>query len=225
MYREKPTCGIYKIEHKETGKSYVGLSVDIFKRWKEHSNFWQAKAKWSVIKKALHKHGLENFNFTILEECLKDELSAREIHWIKELDTLAPNGYNMTSGGEGCFNPSEEVRAKISKAARKRIVTDEAKENMSKAHKGKVASDEHKEAISKSMKKVVRTKEHKLNNAKANYRACVINDIEYESLGHAAKALGKNKSTLSKYLLKQCKWPKGYTGYYKDDIYDVWGNI
>jgi group I intron endonuclease len=214
VYREKPTCGIYKIHHKDTGKSYVGLSVDIFKRWKEHSNFWEKKEKWSVIKKALHKHGLENFTFTILEECSKEELNDREIHWIKELNTQAPNGYNMTAGGGGCPDPSPEVRAKISKAAKERIVTDETREILSLAHQGKIASDEHKAAISEAMKKVVRTDEHKLNNAKANYKACIINGVEYESLGHASEALNERKQTISRWILSQ-KWPEGMYGYYK----------
>jgi len=124
VYREKPTCGIYKIHHKDTGKSYVGLSVDIFKRWKEHSNFWEKKERWSTIKKALHKHGLENFTFTILEECLKDDLAAREIHWIKELNTQAPNGYNMTAGGDGTstYKHTDEAKKKMTKAKQKAVV-------------------------------------------------------------------------------------------------------
>ena len=188
MYREKKTCGIYRIEHKETGKSYVGLSIDIFKRWKEHSNFWQAKAKWSVIKQALHKHGLENFTFTILEECSKEELNDREIHWIKELDTQAPNGYNMTAGGGGCPDPSAEVRAKLSKAAKERIVTDKTKQILSLAHQGQISHQ----------RKIV-----------------VINDKEYVSLTEAAKDLGFHFQRLSRYLKGDRKWPEGMSGYYK----------
>ena len=210
---EKPIVGIYKITHRDTGKAYIGQSVDIFKRWKGHSNFAQAKKNWQVIKHALNKHGVAQFTF----ECSKEDLNDREIYWIKHFDTVSPAGYNLTSGGGGTLNPSEETRKKLSKAAKNRIVTDEARAAMSKAASAKIVSDEHKAAISEGMKKVVRTEEHKLNNAKANYKACVINDVEYESLKHAAEALGEHRATLARWLVGKHPWPKkkGLSGYYK----------
>ena len=41
-----------------------------------------------------------NFNKVILEECDKDELSNKEIVWIKYYDSKN-NGYNLTDGGYG----------------------------------------------------------------------------------------------------------------------------
>lgn len=133
MYREKKTCGIYRIEHKDTGKAYVGQSVDIFRRWKNHSNFWEAKKNWSAIKHALHKHGLEKFNFTILEECSKEDLNDKEIHWIKELNTQSPAGYNMTAGGGGSLNASEETRKKMSAAKLGKQISDKTKAKLAEA--------------------------------------------------------------------------------------------
>ena len=125
MYKQKKTCGIYKIENLVNGKSYIGQSVDIFRRWKDHSNFWEAKKNWSAIKHALHKHCLENFTFTILEECLKEDLNDREIYWIKKLNTQSPHGYNMTAGGGGSLNASKQTRAKMSKAKKGKKLTKE----------------------------------------------------------------------------------------------------
>lgn len=50
----------------------------------------------------MRKYGIENFDFTIVEECKDEEMSEREIFWIKALDTYISNGkgYNMTHGGE-----------------------------------------------------------------------------------------------------------------------------
>ena len=41
-------------------------------------------------------------------------LNEREIFWIAKLNTKVPNGYNLTDGGEGLVNPSDETRAKMS---------------------------------------------------------------------------------------------------------------
>jgi len=133
VYREKPTCGIYKIENLINGKAYVGQSVDIFRRWKNHSNFWEAKKNWSGIKYALHKHGLQNFRFIVLEECSKEDLNDKEIHWIKELNTQSPNGYNMTAGGGGSLNASKQTRKKMSKAHIGKKVSDETKAKLAEA--------------------------------------------------------------------------------------------
>lgn len=45
--------------------------------------------------------GLENFTFEVIEEVDNSLLNDREIFWIKECNSLSPNGYNLTTGGEG----------------------------------------------------------------------------------------------------------------------------
>lgn len=88
--------GIYLITNKLNGKKYVGQSVDIEKRWKQH--MIDSKKKDCAIYKAIRKYGIENLEFSILEECSVDKLDEREIYWISELDTYN-NGYNMSLGG------------------------------------------------------------------------------------------------------------------------------
>lgn len=199
MYREKKTCGIYRIEHKDTGKSYVGLSVDIFKRWKEHSNFWEKKERWSAIKHALHKHGLENFTFTILEECNKDELAEREIHWIKELNTQAPNGYNMNAGGTSGITKETAVKiAKVRKERGTNKTSDETKAKLSAIGKGRKQSKEWTEA-----------------RAKSKQKPCVINNVEFACVEDAVSFVGRSYSSIHRYLKGNVPWPEGYTGYYK----------
>lgn len=45
------------------------------------------------------KHGPENFNFEVIEDLCED-YNEKEKFWIKKLNTLVPNGYNVTEGGE-----------------------------------------------------------------------------------------------------------------------------
>ena len=88
-------CGIYKITNKINSHSYIGQSVDIYKRWHSHK---YADCKPSAIHSAIKKYGLENFNFEILERCPREQLNEREIHWIEYYNTYK-DGYNLTIGG------------------------------------------------------------------------------------------------------------------------------
>jgi group I intron endonuclease len=114
---EKPVCGIYKITHRESGKCYVGQSVDIFSRWKRHSNL--AGKKLSHIQTAFIAHGIASFSFVVLEECDRELLNEREIFWIAHFDCAAPNGYNLTSGGGQGTIVSKETRRKMSEATKR----------------------------------------------------------------------------------------------------------
>lgn len=95
--------GIYKIENNINHSVYIGLSNDIERRWKEHkrkyldifSNTYNSK-----LYKALRKYGIENFTFSIIEECSLEELGQKEIYWINYYNSYY-TGYNMTLGGEG----------------------------------------------------------------------------------------------------------------------------
>jgi group I intron endonuclease len=96
--------GIYKIVNKTNNKIYVGQSIDIEERWKQHQ--WKAfnsneLAYNSAIHSAFRKYGLENFYYEVIEECPPEELNEREIYWIEQLQSVVPNGYNILSGGQG----------------------------------------------------------------------------------------------------------------------------
>ena len=88
--------GIYKITNLINGKMYIGQSIDIEKRWEEHK-FYSGKEN-TAIQSAFKKYGISNFSFEVIEECLREELDAKEIYWIAKYDSFN-NGYNLTQGG------------------------------------------------------------------------------------------------------------------------------
>lgn len=91
-------CGIYKITNQLNGHAYIGLSIDIERRWKEHK-----KMKYrACLYDAFIKYGIDNFKFTILEECQRNKLNEREKYWIAYYNTYK-NGYNSTPGGESSY--------------------------------------------------------------------------------------------------------------------------
>ena len=129
---------IYRITCKLDGKPYVGQTVrTLEERFQEHT---QAD---SYIGNAIRAHGVENFTCEVIEECdTREQLNEREIFWIAELNCKAPNGYNLTDGGEGGI-PCDEVRAKLSALNSGennpnygKHPSDETRAKMSAAHSG-----------------------------------------------------------------------------------------
>lgn len=92
--------GIYKITNKINGHSYIGLSTKIEDRWEYHKDPYNwARENTKLLYIAFQKYGIDNFEFTILEECETSELGQKEEYYIHKYDTYN-NGYNMTTGGE-----------------------------------------------------------------------------------------------------------------------------
>lgn len=84
--------GIYKITNKINGKVYIGQSIHIERRWKEHCR----QSTNSVISDAIKQYGKENFIFEVIEECNQEELNEKEEYYIQLYNSIVPNGYNVT---------------------------------------------------------------------------------------------------------------------------------
>lgn len=133
---QKTICGVYKITHIASGKSYIGISKNIHRRWIQHKSWVNTGSRRSAIYDAMQKYGIDAFSWQILEQCKIDVLDVREQHWIAVFDTFR-NGYNLTAGGE--YNKE---------------ISDEARLRMSQSHKGKKQSKELVE------KRIVRGESH-----------------------------------------------------------------
>ena len=90
--------GIYKITYIKTGESYIGRSVDIGNRWKEHclSSLNIGTIAHSTFHNVLADKGLQNFTWEVLEEVDKDKQSSREKYWIDFYQT--DKQYNQRLG-------------------------------------------------------------------------------------------------------------------------------
>ena len=88
--------GIYQIKNLINNKKYIGQSIHIEKRWFDHKRCYEAHLESSpLLYQAFKKYGVENFEFSILEEVEnRDLLNERESYYIQSLNTLSPNGYN-----------------------------------------------------------------------------------------------------------------------------------
>lgn len=92
---------IYIITNTINKKVYIGQTNDPKRREREHFSFGYIddSEEVKVLYSAMKRHGIQNFNFSVIEgpiECYND----REKYWIQHYNSLVPNGYNMTKGGE-----------------------------------------------------------------------------------------------------------------------------
>ena len=93
-------CGVYKITNLETKEVYVGQSVDIVERWKQHCKNALGVGTSSATNKlysSMQKYGLYNFTFEVLEECKSNELDEKEKIYISLYDSYN-FGLNGTKG-------------------------------------------------------------------------------------------------------------------------------
>lgn len=92
---------IYVFQHKKSNKLYVGKTNNFDYRLSKHKQ--ASKKPKYYFHKALAKHGIDAFNYFIIEEWESEQdcLEA-EIFWIEFFRSNYPEyGYNLTEGGEG----------------------------------------------------------------------------------------------------------------------------
>lgn len=100
--------GIYKITNNINGRIYIGQSVNISQRWKDHRTKINSSYEYNTpLKRAFRKYGINNFTFEIIETCSKDELDEKEQYYIEFYNSLTPNGYNIQKGGKNASVPQK----------------------------------------------------------------------------------------------------------------------
>ena len=95
--------GIYCYYNKINGKRYIGQAIDLERRKKDHYtrafNDFPSNTEYnSIIHKAFRKYGYDSFEYSVLEECIVEELNDRETWWIEFYDSYN-QGYNCDKGG------------------------------------------------------------------------------------------------------------------------------
>lgn len=161
---------LYKLTF-PNGKCYIGITT---KRAKDRFHGHKARAKQNKASTPLYtawrKHGEPTLCvLAILED---HALAETEIRAIAAFNTLHPNGYNASVGGDVSPMTIPEIAAKSAatrigvplsdshKAALSAAQRGKPRPNLAKALKGKKASLETKKKMSESAKALVRSEEH-----------------------------------------------------------------
>lgn len=111
---------IYKVTNNINGKKYVGLTTQsIHTRFSQH--MCASRSGNSPIHNAMRKYGVDNFKISELDTAKDiDELCKKERFWVKELNSLAPNGYNLKEGGQIGGNGGANKGIKWNKKAKEK---------------------------------------------------------------------------------------------------------
>lgn len=179
---------LYKVYKHTTpsGKSYIGMTKNpVFVRIRngyKHNKYMTA---------AIKKYGWDNIKTDIIaEDVTLDEANLLEVYYIASLETQDhTKGYNICNGGLSWNSKADEVRKKISEAAKKR-------------HRPTAQS----------------TKELMMETA-YNMKAveCIETEEVYKSIGEASRETGIDRYGISKCCCGKRVTAGGYHWRFADD--------
>ncbi|MBR1419537.1 MAG: GIY-YIG nuclease family protein [Selenomonadaceae bacterium] len=189
---------IYVIINTINGKIYIGQTTrSLSERISEHiSN------KKTLIGRAIQKYGWTNFSVKVIEVCdTIEQLNEREKFWIAKYDSIVPNGYNLTEGGNNGTH-SADVCARLSAANTGKKLSAETCKKISEAKKGTHLSKETRAKMSamrkgksKSNETRARMKLAQTKNRKVVY--CIETRQTFESIKAAAESYGIRSGEIS----------------------------
>ena len=207
---------VYKITNTVNQKSYIGISIHEPNKRKGRIEDHLSGRGNRLLNYAVKKYDRESFCYEILESNVFPEMLADlEKAYIKKFNTVVPNGYNLTHGGD---NPilSEESRQNIIKANKRRIGTkfsEEHRRKISNALRGRSLSDETREKISLAKK----SKPSKRGNYTPSDET-----REKISLAKKGKSLSlsqEQRDNISKRFKGKTPWNRGVPAYNRSPFY------
>ena len=218
--------GVYQIYNTVNGKRYIGSSIHIEQRFKEHlRNLRTNKHANAHLQSAWNKYGEHSFVFEEVELCEPDQCLKIEQEYIDYYHAADRKfGYNIDPYADHAGNTlSEETRKKISEKAKGRKWSKEQRENWSKIMIGRKkpkqsqtmkqkyangefslprfneVSEEKRKSWSANISKAVRKRYSDYSNRPKGYwlKVNFSNDVKYyPSLREASRQLGIDKGAI-----------------------------
>lgn len=150
---------IYSYYNKINGKRYIGQTFHPEQRRRSHLSESKLGSDY-YFHRALRKHGMENFEYEILEETDDaSEMTEREKFWVNHHNTIWPNGYNQKMPD---ISMTDEIRKKISESQKKRLASRTPEQRMrenerrSRSLMGHKQGDNQKRIVAEKLAKTYR---------------------------------------------------------------------
>ena len=226
-------AGIYKLICNANGKIYIGKSVNILRRIRDHK---KSKPN-TILQKAITKYGWDSFVVEVLEivenfDRLKDNnaLLDREAYYIELFDsTNKNNGYNICkySTDKTGIPCSDETKEKLRLAHLGKVLDDEHKEKIRQGRLGFKHSDQDKENMRKAQLGYKQTPEH-IENARLTRLGFKHSDESKQKMREAwtkeakeklsKSRIGKPRSEETKEKIRQSKLGKKFSEEHKTNM-------
>ena len=226
----KTVC-IYMITNIITKERYIGQTRNYQRRVWQHKSAAKNGSKLK-ISQAIAVYGMDNFTFSILEECSIEQLNEKERYYI---DKFKPE-YNVCAGGLGPngLHLSDKEKERSRHAAKKQWeelsleqkqhvvdnqligpakghkVSAETREKLRKANLGK------KQTMATLNKRIPKIRQALKGNHNGNKKVtCVETGQTFESIKQAAEFIGVNPSNITCVLKGKQRTAGGYRWIYQ----------
>lgn len=219
---------VYKVTNLVNMKVYIGATTTTMDyRMSLHKHSALTLGSNSEFYKAIREYGWSNFAVSEIESCREKDLFDREEYWIKELNSMWPNGYNTASSHNKGSYQSRVVSEKKSLSQIERFKDKDQRLNHSKIMKEMFADPKLKEKHRQGLKNSwtpERREEYRqkaLNNTnllasrndEAIIEACAksvevfdieLNEIKtYRSMSDASKSIGCSISAITQAIKRK----------------------
>ena len=158
-----------------------------------------------IIISKIYKKRPETLKEEYIKTCYsEEEMNSDEQYYIEVFDTLWPNGYNLTEGGEGCA-ACEETRKKISESNKGKTLSEEHRRKLSEAKKGRpspMLGKKHSEETKRKMKGKKLSEEHRRKLSEA-HKGKTLSGEHRKKISESNK--GKNIWMKGKHLSEETK--------------------
>jgi group I intron endonuclease len=216
---------IYKITNRISKKCYIGETKknNPYSRWNEHKRKIEQNIGCPALQDAVKKYGIDNFTFEILIICFDEDRYKFEIEYIKKYNSMSPNGYNLTKGGEGGGfygkKHSQETIERIRNTSKQKYIDNpELKQQLSQRQKIIMNSDEVRNKIKESYKNSNIFKNLKKDKGQSGFAKIKVNQYDlhnnfintYKSIAEAAKLNNIDKRSISKNINGKIKTGSGF---------------
>lgn len=202
---------IYKIQNKLNNTVYIGQTIqDVHVRWRRHICDAFTMDSQTYFHRALRKYGVNNFDFSVIEQIPNYLLNERQIYWIAFYDSYK-HGYNSTEGGSEPPNNSVPIICLQTLQIFDSSADAGRKLNLNSCHIRQVCAHKHTRVTVggfhfmdlkqyNELGPVVRIVKNQLTSKRVKRRST---GIQYSSVLKASKQTGIGRSTIKRHCEKE----------------------